>query len=237
MEVTDLGDAEGMLFVFDDEAVHRFYMWQTPMPLDIAFFAADGTFVGTAAMEPCLAPSATSASGTRRTSRSSWRWRCRPATLDDLGVGPGARVQPQLSPSVGQQTRQWPPGPKTRGSLRSEGCRRPGSPPISVRCGATRRQERCPTRQQQACGHDCHGAGRATGLGQRTLGRGRVANRRWVGARRRRRWVAHRGSRRRVDFDDHGEPVTKTSVGRVDDPLVAVEHPARPVHRVAGAVD
>jgi uncharacterized membrane protein (UPF0127 family) len=58
MEVTDLGGADGMLFVFDDEGVHRFYMWQTPMPLDIAFFAADGTFVDSAVMEPCLEPSA-----------------------------------------------------------------------------------------------------------------------------------------------------------------------------------
>jgi uncharacterized membrane protein (UPF0127 family) len=31
-------------------------MWQTPMPLDIAFFAADGTFVDSASMEPCLQP-------------------------------------------------------------------------------------------------------------------------------------------------------------------------------------
>ena len=56
MRVTDLGAAVGMLFVFDAEGLPRFYMWQTPMPLDIAFFAADGTFVDSASMEPCLQP-------------------------------------------------------------------------------------------------------------------------------------------------------------------------------------
>jgi uncharacterized membrane protein (UPF0127 family) len=56
MGVTDLGDAVGMLFVFATEGHPRFYMWQTPMPLDIAFFAADGTFVDSASMHPCLQP-------------------------------------------------------------------------------------------------------------------------------------------------------------------------------------
>jgi uncharacterized membrane protein (UPF0127 family) len=58
MGVTDLGDAAGMLFVFDAPGLARFYMWQTPMPLDIAYFAADGTFVDSASMEPCLQPPA-----------------------------------------------------------------------------------------------------------------------------------------------------------------------------------
>ena len=56
MGVTDLGDAAGMLFVFETEGVFHVFMWQTPMPLDIAFFAADGTFVSSASMEPCLQP-------------------------------------------------------------------------------------------------------------------------------------------------------------------------------------
>ena len=43
--VTDLGGADGMLFVFDSAAEHRFYMWQTPMPLDIYFFDAERHFV------------------------------------------------------------------------------------------------------------------------------------------------------------------------------------------------
>ena len=57
--VTDLGGADGMLFVFDAPAEYRFYMWQTPLPLDIFFFGADGHFIGSEAMEPCLDDSST----------------------------------------------------------------------------------------------------------------------------------------------------------------------------------
>ena len=53
--ITDLGAARGMVFVFDRPASYRFYMWQTPMPLDILFFDASGAFVDRADMEPCLA--------------------------------------------------------------------------------------------------------------------------------------------------------------------------------------
>jgi uncharacterized protein len=53
MGVTDLGTADGMLFVFDATADWRFYMWQTVMPLSIAWFTEDGTFVGAAEMVPC----------------------------------------------------------------------------------------------------------------------------------------------------------------------------------------
>jgi uncharacterized membrane protein (UPF0127 family) len=52
--VTDLDGADGMLFAFDTPAEYRFYMWQTPLPLDIYFFAEDGHVVGSDSMEPCL---------------------------------------------------------------------------------------------------------------------------------------------------------------------------------------
>ena len=53
MYVTDLGGADGMVFVFDRPTELRFYMWQTPMALTIAFFDELGGLVGTADMEPC----------------------------------------------------------------------------------------------------------------------------------------------------------------------------------------
>lgn len=58
--VTDLDGAAGMLFAFDRAAEYRFYMWQTPMPLDIYFFDAEHEFVGRESMEPCLTGSAAS---------------------------------------------------------------------------------------------------------------------------------------------------------------------------------
>ncbi len=54
MNVTDLGDVDGMLFVFDAPVQSGFWMKDTPMPLDIAFFAADGSLVDVLQMEPCL---------------------------------------------------------------------------------------------------------------------------------------------------------------------------------------
>ncbi len=54
MGVTDLGDAVGMAFRFDEPGAGSFYMFQTPTPLSIAWFAPGGSYVGSADMVPCL---------------------------------------------------------------------------------------------------------------------------------------------------------------------------------------
>ncbi len=54
MGVTDLGDAVGMAFRFDEPTAGSFYMFQTPTPLSIAWFSPDGSHVGSADMAPCL---------------------------------------------------------------------------------------------------------------------------------------------------------------------------------------
>jgi uncharacterized membrane protein (UPF0127 family) len=54
MGVTDLGDAVGMAFRFDEPTTGSFYMFQTPSPLSIAWFSPDGSLVGSADMDPCL---------------------------------------------------------------------------------------------------------------------------------------------------------------------------------------
>ena len=43
----------GMLFVFPTPGTKSFWMRNTPLPLSIAFFDADGRFVSSADMEPC----------------------------------------------------------------------------------------------------------------------------------------------------------------------------------------
>jgi uncharacterized membrane protein (UPF0127 family) len=55
MGVTDLGDLDGMLFVFDQDVSAAFWMKDTLIPLDIAFFTATGDLVDGFAMEPCTA--------------------------------------------------------------------------------------------------------------------------------------------------------------------------------------
>ncbi len=59
MEVTDLPDGAGMLFVFDEERTGGFWMWNTVIPLDIAFADADGVVHTTATMTPCEAERST----------------------------------------------------------------------------------------------------------------------------------------------------------------------------------
>lgn len=53
MLVTDLGSLDGMLFVFPDTTAGTFWMKDTLIPLDIAFFDDDGTLVDVLQMEPC----------------------------------------------------------------------------------------------------------------------------------------------------------------------------------------
>jgi uncharacterized membrane protein (UPF0127 family) len=52
--VTDLGDYDGMLFVYDADHDGPFTMSGTPLPLDIAWYAKDGTPVHRTTMKPCL---------------------------------------------------------------------------------------------------------------------------------------------------------------------------------------
>lgn len=55
MHLEDIGDLDGMLFVFDGDTSSGFWMKNTLIPLDIAFFAADGAFVDSFEMQPCVA--------------------------------------------------------------------------------------------------------------------------------------------------------------------------------------
>lgn len=54
MGVTDLGPADGMVFVYDTPSSSPFWMRDTPMALGIAWFDGAGAFVSAAQMEPCV---------------------------------------------------------------------------------------------------------------------------------------------------------------------------------------
>ena len=56
MRVTDpeLGGYDGMLFDHGATASGGYWMKNTPMPLSIAYWAEDGSFVSSVDMEPCL---------------------------------------------------------------------------------------------------------------------------------------------------------------------------------------
>lgn len=53
MGITDLGDLDGMLFIWPESTTSTFWMKDTLIPLDIAFFAADGALVDNFTMVPC----------------------------------------------------------------------------------------------------------------------------------------------------------------------------------------
>lgn len=52
MHRTHLPDEAGMLFVFPGDAVRCMWMKDTPLPLEVAFFDADGTLLNIARMQP-----------------------------------------------------------------------------------------------------------------------------------------------------------------------------------------
>lgn len=55
MGVTDLGDGDGMAFVYGAPHTGSFWMKNTPLPLSIAFFDDRGRYVDAFDMEPCAA--------------------------------------------------------------------------------------------------------------------------------------------------------------------------------------
>src|SRR5690606_4176146 len=58
MERDHLPEDEGMIFVYDEPRDGGFYMFRTRIPLDIAFYDADGRIVSIHTMTPCTSPAA-----------------------------------------------------------------------------------------------------------------------------------------------------------------------------------
>jgi uncharacterized membrane protein (UPF0127 family) len=93
MGVTDLGDAVGMAFRFDDPVTNRFYMLNTPTPLSIAWFAPGGEYVASTDMEPCLEVPEDGCPLYGPGASYDLALEVFQGDLDDLGVGPGARLE------------------------------------------------------------------------------------------------------------------------------------------------
>ncbi|HYN32232.1 MAG TPA: DUF192 domain-containing protein [Ilumatobacteraceae bacterium] len=90
MGVTDLGDAAGMVFRFEEPSAGVFYMFQTPTPLSIAWFDPD--HVGSTDMAPCLDTTGAcplySPGVEYNLALEVFK-----GGLDELGVGPGSRLE------------------------------------------------------------------------------------------------------------------------------------------------
>jgi uncharacterized membrane protein (UPF0127 family) len=92
MGATDLRGYDAMAFRYDSPSSNGFYMYRTTLPLSLAWFDADGSFIDTVDMAPC--PSSDPAA-------CPVHWPPRPfvsalevprGELSRLGVGPGARL-------------------------------------------------------------------------------------------------------------------------------------------------
>jgi uncharacterized protein len=55
MGIADLGSLDGMLFAYAGPVLNSFHMRDVPIPLDIAFFDADGRLLAVVAMAVCPA--------------------------------------------------------------------------------------------------------------------------------------------------------------------------------------
>jgi uncharacterized membrane protein (UPF0127 family) len=90
MHVTDLGDADGMAFVYEAPHTGAFWMKNTLLPLSIGFYAGDGGYLGTFDMQPCTAdpcPSyPTPIDFTVAIETELGR-------LSELGIGPGSTLE------------------------------------------------------------------------------------------------------------------------------------------------
>ncbi len=92
MGVTDLSGADGMIFRFGSPTTIKFWMRDTPTPLSIAFFAADGTFVSATDMEPCLTGPDDACTRYAADAPYTDALEVAKGTLPDLLVGPGATL-------------------------------------------------------------------------------------------------------------------------------------------------
>ena len=92
MARTDLAGHVGMLFVFSGPVppTQPFHMLNTPMPLSIAWFDANGRFVSAADMVPCL--DRTDCPKYFATAAYRYALEVPRGGLGGLGIGPGAQL-------------------------------------------------------------------------------------------------------------------------------------------------
>ena len=93
MGVTDLGDAVGMAFVFDQPGEGAFVMIGTPTPLSIVWFDADGGYVSALDMAPCAEGDSSRCERYRPEGPYVLAIEMFRGELDAIGIGPGARVE------------------------------------------------------------------------------------------------------------------------------------------------
>ena len=93
MGVTDLGGADGMVFVFGETTQGAFWMRGTPTPLSIAFFADDGSFVSATDMVPCVEGPASDCALYAAAAPYTEAIEVFAGGLDELGIAAGSHLR------------------------------------------------------------------------------------------------------------------------------------------------
>jgi uncharacterized membrane protein (UPF0127 family) len=93
MGVTDLGEAVGMAFVWDEPVQNRFFMFQTPTPLSIAWFDDLGGYISDVDMAPCLGAVSSVCDRYQAGAPYVTAVEMIQGELDVIGIGPGATVE------------------------------------------------------------------------------------------------------------------------------------------------
>lgn len=83
----EMASNAGMLFRFEEPAVHCFWMQNTLLPLSIAFLADDGSIVNIADMKPQTTASHCAQKPVRYALEMNQGW------FAKRGIGPGSRLQ------------------------------------------------------------------------------------------------------------------------------------------------
>ncbi len=91
MTLTDLKGYPGMLFSYDEDTQNGFYMRNTPLPLSIAWIAADGAVVSTADMAPCA--DVDGCPGYAPAGPYRYAFEVPQGQLPDFGVATGAKIE------------------------------------------------------------------------------------------------------------------------------------------------
>lgn len=87
-----LGPEEGMLFYYPNSQYRSFWMFNTLIPLDIAYLADDGEILQIITMEPCLSDNPARCKGYQSDGRARAALELNAGAFIELGVGVGDYV-------------------------------------------------------------------------------------------------------------------------------------------------
>jgi uncharacterized membrane protein (UPF0127 family) len=91
--VTDLGEPVGMVFRWEEPVESRFVMIDTPTPLSIAWFDAEGAFASQTDMEPCVDTDPSSCARYSAGVEYALAVEMFAGELDGVGIGPGSSIE------------------------------------------------------------------------------------------------------------------------------------------------